>query len=177
VRERGSVDGLKLTEPLDLPKNDVRVAPPKFVDEGALLVVGLAATYSFGNTIGIPAQWQRFMAVCDGIPDQKEEIPIGVSEVPDDDGQFRYLCGIEVTRFGDLPRGLEQLTIPAARYAVFEHATHVSALYKTYQRIWNEILPELGVTVADAPLIERHNATFDPATGEGGVTIWIPLAK
>jgi hypothetical protein len=30
--------------------------------------------------------------------------------------------------------------------------------------------------VADAPVIERHNPAFDPRTGEGGLTLWIPLA-
>jgi AraC family transcriptional regulator len=37
-------------------------------------------------------------------------------------------------------------------------------------------LPELGRSVADAPIIERHNQTFDPRTGEGGIALWVPLA-
>ena len=177
VRERGTVAGLDLTEALELPKHDTALPPLSFVEQDALLVVGLSAPYAFDNTIGIPAQWQRFMAVCDEIPYQKEEIPVGVSQVPDDEGQFRYLCGIEVSRFGDLPRGLEPAKISACRYAVFAHDTHVSGLYETYSRIWNEILPNLGVVVADAPVIERHNPTFNPATGEGGLTLWIPLVN
>jgi AraC family transcriptional regulator len=38
-------------------------------------------------------------------------------------------------------------------------------------------MPASGRLVADAPVIERHNPTFDTHTGEGGLTVWIPLAE
>jgi AraC family transcriptional regulator len=42
--------------------------------------------------------------------------------------------------------------------------------------LWNEAMPAIGRAMADAPVSERHNPTFDPRTGEGGPTLWIPLA-
>jgi len=69
------------------------------------------------------------------------------------------------------------LEIPPRQYAVFEHRGHVSTIYETYRSIWSEAMPATGRAVADAPVIERHNPTFDPRTGEGGLTLWIPLAS
>jgi AraC family transcriptional regulator len=60
---------------------------------------------------------------------------------------------------------------------VFEHRGHVSTIYETYRSIWDEAMPASGLAVADAPVIERHNPTFNPRTGEGGLTLWIPLAS
>ena len=111
------------------------------------------------------------------VPYQIDDIPIGVTEAPDDEGRFKYVCALEVSRFGKVPAGLETVRVGAARYAVFEHNAHVSAIYDTYDRIWNETLFEAGYLVADGPVIERHNPTFDPSSGEGGVAIWVPLAE
>ena len=60
---------------------------------------------------------------------------------------------------------------------MFEHRTHVSTIFDTYAAIWNEALPQHGWRPADAPVIERHLPNFDPRTGEGGLSIWIPLAR
>jgi AraC family transcriptional regulator len=179
VRERRSVDGLALVGPLELrPHASVRqLDPPCIVDERNLLIVGLAERCSFDTTITIPAQWQRFMESFEAIPFKRDAIPIGVNYSADDDGQFLYMCGAEVHRFGKRSQELLHLEIPPRQYAVFEHRGHVSTIYETYRCIWNEVMPAMGRTVADAPMIERHNPTFNPRTGEGGLTLWIPLAS
>jgi AraC family transcriptional regulator len=177
VRERRSVEGLPLVGPLELrPRADVRLDPPRVVDEDTLRVVGLAELCSFETIVTIPAQWQRFMECHDAIPYRRDRVPIGVSCSADDDGRFQYLCGVEVHRFGERARELLHLEIPHRQYAVFEHRGHVSTIYETYRSIWNEAMPATGRAVADAPVIERHNPAFDPRTGEGGLTLWIPLA-
>jgi AraC family transcriptional regulator len=176
VRERGSVDGLELVGPLELrPQASVRLDPPRIVDSEVVRVVGVAERCSFDTTITIPAQWQRFMESYHAIPHKREHIPVGVNYDSDDDGQFQYMCGAEVHRFGERTRGLVHLEIPPRQYAVFEHRGHVSTIYETYRSIWSEAMPATGRSVADAPVIERHNPTFDPRTGEGGLTLWIPL--
>jgi AraC family transcriptional regulator len=178
VRERRSVDGLGLVGPLELrPHADVRLDPPRVVDGQTVRVVGLAERCSFDTTITIPAQWQRFMECYDAIPYKCDQIPIGVSDSPDDDGQFQYMCGAEVHRFGERSPQLLHLEIRSRQYAVFAHRGHVSTIYETYRSIWNEAMPATGRSVADAPVIERHNPAFDPSTGEGGLTLWIPLAS
>ncbi len=175
VRDRGNLDGLALVEPIQPSVAiDDRLAPPRLAEEPALRIVGLAETCSFAATITIPAQWQRFMAYYPAI-EAKRGIPLGVSEAPDDEGRFRYLCAQEVTRLSEQPKELLAEEIPTQTYAVFSHDAHVSALPKTYAAALNETLPALGYSVADAPLLERHKETFDPRTGEGGVDLWIPL--
>ena len=178
VRERRSVDGLALVGPLELrPDATVRLDPPRVVEDQMVRVVGLAERCSFDTTITIPAQWQRFMECYDAIPYKRDRIPIGVTYSADDDGQFQYMCGAEVYRFSAHSRALSHLEIPPRQYAVFEHRGHVSTIYETYRSIWNEAMPATGRVVADAPVIERHNPAFDPRTGEGGLTLWIPLAS
>jgi AraC family transcriptional regulator len=176
VRDRRGTDGLALVQPPELKtKADHRLEPPRFVEAECIRVIGLSEPCSFETTIGIPAQWQRFMAYYEAIPDKVDSIPLGVSHAPDDDGQFRYLCGVQVARFNGSAKELLRLEIAPRTYAVFQHRGHVSALTQTYSTIWNEALPALGRAVADAPTLERHNPTFDPRTGEGGVALWIPL--
>ena len=176
LRELNSINGLEITHPLTLQSGDSTSLPaPRFERQDRILVVGLSEPCSFEETINIPTQWQRFMAYYEAILHISRPIPVGVSQAPDDEGRFRYLCGVEVSRFGEIPTELEIVEIPSRRYAVFEHTGHVSGLYWTYAAIWNEALPALGCTIADAPILERHNSCFDPKSGEGGLTLWIPL--
>jgi AraC family transcriptional regulator len=52
---------------------------------------------------------------------------------------------------------------------------HITQIREAYQAIWNDWFPKSGKTPAEAPSFERHNDSFDPRTGHGGVTIWIPI--
>lgn len=95
-----------------------------------------------------------------------------------DEAGFDYCCAAEVRAFGPLPVGLVRVELPPRHYAVFAHDGHVSTLFDTYAEIWNTALPRHGLALADeAPVIERHHETFDPATGEGGLSLWIPIAQ
>jgi len=38
-------------------------------------------------------------------------------------------------------------------------------------------LPASGLKAADAPNFERYGETFDPATGNGGFEIWVPVRE
>ena len=176
VRNRGALGRLPIVAPIVLADAPKPEAPtPRLVAAGEIKIVGLPAHYSFAATHGIPTQWQRFMALVGEIPERLPSIPIGVASSIDEEGEFDYLCAVEVSAFSGTPRGLVQLRIPAQRYAVFEHTQHASSLTQTYQAIWDRWLTDCAFASADAPSIERHKATFDPRTGEGGVEIWIPV--
>jgi AraC family transcriptional regulator len=176
VRDGNSLADLAIVKPLELKaRAAARLDPPRIVAEERIRAVGLSETHSFATTIHIPAQWQRFMELYGAIPDKLDRIPIGISQALDDNGEFPYVCAAEVSRFGDLPPGLIKVDLPPRSYAVFEHKSHVSRIFETYEAIWNEALADRKV--ADAPVIERHNPTFDPSTGEGGLTLWIPLTE
>ncbi len=176
VRERGTIGALPIVAPFELkPETSVLLDPPRYVKSGAICIVGLSEPFSWETSIKIPAQWQRFMPYFSSI-DTRAPIPVGVCFLSGDEGEFEYICAAEVSRFGDHPPELVKREIPATTYAVFEHRVHVSKLGETYKAIWNRILPDIGLSQADSAVLERHNETFDPRTGNGGLTIWIPLA-
>jgi AraC family transcriptional regulator len=100
---------------------------------------------------------------------------VGVT-VPDRDAdELNYVCAAEVSKFGAVPKGLVKLVLAPATYAVFAHDGHISTLHETFAAIWNDWFPESGRTPVEAPSLERHNPAFDTRTGQGGVTVWIPL--
>jgi AraC family transcriptional regulator len=178
VRERASTEGLALVAPLGLRAREAPVlAPPRLIEGAAVRAVGLSRRHTFDTVIGIPIQWETFMAIHYGhIPHRVDGIPIGIQKPADDEGAFDYICAAEVTTFGLLPQDLLRIEIPARRYGVFEHRGHVSTLFDTYAAVWNEGLQEQGWVPAQAPVIERHSPSFDPQTGEGGLSLWVPLA-
>lgn len=178
VRDGRSVQGLDLTAPLRLGTGKARTPLPGLKRLGPLRIVGLSAPCCYDSLIHIPAQWQRFIGEFHhDIPHQVEQMPIGICQAPDDDGCFDYVCAVAVESFGPRNPALTYIEAPARSYAVFEHHDHVSTIFDTYSMIWNEALPAIGRVVANAPVIEFHNDRFDPDTGLGGLTIWIPLEE
>lgn len=177
VRRQGSVDGLVLIAPIELRGSTWgELEAPRFVAGAALKAIGLCEPCSFGTTMRIPAQWQRFMATYhDAIAGRLDQIPIGLTLPADEEGEFAYGCAVEVRTFDGAPDALARFDIPPREYAVFEHRRHVSTLYETYAAIWNRGLPATGRKAVDAPAIDRHHATFDPRSGEGGLSLWVPL--
>ncbi|HEX7761868.1 MAG TPA: AraC family transcriptional regulator [Caulobacteraceae bacterium] len=175
VRRRGSVEGLALTDPISMPESAAAAAgpPPVVQAAGPILAAGLRAPYSFSDLDAIPSQWRRFTPLLAGIPIRPGSIPIGVLTGADSQGRFDYFCAAEVESFSDLPPGVSRLRIAAATYAVFQHPGHIASIRATYARIWNHWPCERPA--ANAPGLERHNPTFDPATGLGGLSIWVPL--
>ena len=79
----------------------------------------------------------------------------------DDDGNFDYLAGVEVSGFSDLPAEFARLRIPAQRYAIFTHREHVSTIHSVGMTIWTKWLPELGYEAVDAPFLEYYGEEFD----------------
>ncbi|HZF29323.1 MAG TPA: AraC family transcriptional regulator [Gammaproteobacteria bacterium] len=176
VREGRSVDGIELTEAVSMDQTLLdRLEPPRIVDGKPLLIAGLDDRYTSESSAGIPGQWQRLTPWFGRIPGQSGYVSYGVSHNVDDDGNFDYICGVEVPDFSNLPAELDRLRIPAHKYAVFTHREHISTFRRTYNTIWSVWLPESGYESSDAPNLERYPEEFDGATGLGGVEIWVPI--
>jgi AraC family transcriptional regulator len=94
----------------------------------------------------------------------------------DDAGNADYIAGVEVSDFSGIPGDWARLRIPEQRYAVFTHNDHVAAIRHTWMAIFNKWLPESGYRPTGGPEFERYGEDFDPATGRGGIEIWIPVA-
>lgn len=148
---------------------------PKFLDAPQLLVAGLNQTYTMETRVAIPAQWERFVPMAETIPGSRGKKFYGVSWNTKPNCEFDYMTGFEVTNAVDLPAEFTSLKLDARRYAVFSHASHVSALPKTIDTIWTHWVPDCGLKIAKSPCLELYTSEFDPRTGMGGMEIWIPL--
>src|ERR1044072_423590 len=126
---------------------------------------------------GIPTLWHQFHQSVDHIPARIGKVAYGVCCNGDDAGNFDYVAGVEVADFSDLPREFARVRIPEQKYAVFTHAEHISTIRRTVHTIWNHWLPASGMKAADAPSFERYDENFDPATGDGGLEIWVPVRE
>jgi AraC family transcriptional regulator len=176
VRAAACVDQLALQEPIQMESTALdTLPPPRFETGQAFLVAGLGERISQDNGAGIPGLWHRFHQSVDHLTDRIGKVAYGVCCNGDDAGNFDYIAGAEVSDFSDLPREFSRIRIPARRYAVFSHADHVATIRRTINTIWNHWLPASGLKVADAPNFERYGESFDPATGNGGFEIWVPI--
>jgi AraC family transcriptional regulator len=109
------------------------------------------------------------------VPGQIGRAAFGVRWNGDEEGNFDYLCGVEVSDFSGLPPELAHVRVPAQKYAVFSHREHISTIRSTWATIWNTWLPASGHELVDAPDFERYGLEFDPRTGAGGFEIWVPI--
>jgi len=160
VRRHASTEDLPMIKPLKISEGEsVELAPPRFVSGAPMLFVGLSERHAFGAPEGIPAQWRTFMAAYGDIPDKISSAPDGISTDMDDNGNFDYLCAVEVSKFSKTPKGLIELRVPAQHYAVFRHDGHVSKIGATYSAIWNQWLPGHNRLAADGASLERHRET------------------
>jgi AraC family transcriptional regulator len=176
VRESECIDGLNLIDAIrHLESKAMRLKAPRIAKEGELLFVGLREHVPYKDVQNIAGQWQRFMSGPYGEIDHKIAAPpVGITTGTNDDG-IDYVCAAGVTTFGVVPESCIKLTLAPATYVVFAHDDHVTQLRETYEAIWNDWFAKSGKTPAEAPGFERHNDSFDPRTGNGGVTIWIPI--
>jgi AraC family transcriptional regulator len=179
VRKAGTLQGLELQEMLTMESRATPrpLAAPTLRSIGEQWFVGLAAERRMGDALKIPGQWQQFMSgPYHRIQYKLEQSPVGITLPGDTDEEFLYVCAAQVSRRCAIPQGLLEVTVPPVEYAIFAHDAHVSELPHTYRAIWNEWFATSGRQPKRAAALEHHNPTFDPRTGTGGVTVWIPLA-
>lgn len=176
VRKAESIAGLNLVDAVRHRESKaMTLKEPRIEKAGALLFVGLPQHVGYNQMQNIAGQWQTFMQTYyAGIENKISEPPVGLAVASDDEG-VEYACAAGVTKFVAVQKPLVKITLEPATYAVFAHDGHVTAIRETYEAIWNDWFPTSGKTPAEKPSLERHNETFDPRTGNGGVTIWIPI--
>jgi AraC family transcriptional regulator len=148
---------------------------PRTVRGAPLLLAGYSENYTFDRRSHIPAQWQRFAPLIGRVPGQIGKVAYGVCSNAADGRSFDYLTAVEVADASALGDPLSVLSLPARDYAIFTHEGNVSALHVTLDQIWQHWSRRHGERIAKAPFFERYGESFDPATGNGGVDIWIPL--
>ncbi|TGK09099.1 AraC family transcriptional regulator [Leptospira fletcheri] len=179
VRNLGHLKNIDLVEAITMNSQPITVAldPPRFETLNPRIMVGILERYDCQSPGGIPNQWQKFSPYLGNIPGQIGEDAYGVCYNFDEEGNFDYLSAVEVAEGHSLPSGLVRLKLPTQRYAVFSHKGHIAGIRSTISAIWNKWFPESGTKPVNAPNFEKYGKEFNPATGEGGLEIWMPVEK
>jgi AraC family transcriptional regulator len=176
VRFQGHVNNIEVVE--EIPMNatpTLELAAPRFETHKPTEFAGILARYNCQAPAGIPDQWQRFAPFIGTIPGQVGKAAYGVCYNFDSEGNFDYMCAVEVAGMRDLPKGITSLRVPAQKYAILTDRGHIAGIRATMASIWSKWLPESGHKAAHAPTIERYGPEFNPVTGLGGFEIWIPI--
>lgn len=146
------------------------LAPLRIVKGGPMVLAGLSERYCFERRSELPRQWNRFAPLIGSAVERIGEEAYGAVSMCTDG--FDYLTAVRVWDAERQPEGFTVLRAPARRYAVFGHEAHVSALPNTLDAIHRDW--ERGQKPDGPPeLIEVYGPRFDPATGLGGVEIWM----
>ncbi|RFB79176.1 AraC family transcriptional regulator [Methylovirgula sp. 4M-Z18] len=176
LRAHGHLDDLMLVEPFDMNTLALStIEPIRFETAGAKIMAGLSRPCTVATIAAIPAQWQSFAPHIGHVPGQIGGDAYGLHWNFTDDGEFEYMCAVEVRGGDKLPEGFSQAKLAPQRYAVFLHRDHISAIRNTWAAIHNVWRPATSIEPQHAPSFERYDERFDPRTGTGDVEIWIPV--
>lgn len=175
-RAEGRLSQLSLTEPIRMTEiANTDITPARIVEFPAMRMVGLRCHIAQGRMAAIPAHWQLFNRHIGHIPDEVQGTAYGICLDADAEGGIDYAAAVEVGRTDDMPPDLSRIDIPAGRHAVFHHAGNVATIQNTIGAIFAHWVPRAAVRVAARPVLEVYGPAFDPATGEGGFEIRVPL--
>jgi AraC family transcriptional regulator len=125
VRAQGNLNNISLMEAIKMQETVLATIEARFEKGRVFLIGGMGERYTCETSAGIPAQWQRFVPHLGNIPGQVSRVAYGVNCNFDDEGNFDYICGVEVTDFTRLPRDWSRVRIPAQEYALFSHRDHM----------------------------------------------------
>ena len=132
------------------------------------------------NHVVIPALWDKYLQRRGEIT-TRERTDYGLClAVPEDrprahDDEYHYIACAEVEEPGDVPEGMEAMTVPEGRFAVFTHKGSLESLGATYRSIFGQWMPQSGMRLRDAPDIEIYDHRFNPSSPDSEMDICIPV--
>lgn len=159
---------------------------PRFVDRESTRYVGLQARFiaasseRANNMEVIPALWGRFFGRRDEIEKPMGDdtfglcLPLPEKEKVDPD-EFLYMACVAVEPACPVPDGMAQQTLPASRYAVFEHSEPLPKLGETINYVFATWLPASPYTFGEGVDFERYDDEFDPDVPGSGLEFWLPI--
>lgn len=154
---------------------------PHFMNLPPLLVAGMREPLHEQSSQTIPLLWKKFAPYIGNITHQVGAVAYGlcVRSSESSNGFYYYMAACEVSEFADLPAALSPLIIPAHKYAVFSHSTHVSRIKDTIDYVFDQWLPTSGYkhNAQSIHFFERYDENFNPELGVGGMEIWLPLIQ
>ncbi len=149
---------------------------PKVLERPAFTVVGMVYS-STDESDTIPALWGRYL------PRECEiegAVDPGVSYglcLPAEEGEFRYVAGIEVKPGSPVPEGMISVDVDAHRYAVLTHTGPVMEIVNTFREANTRILPENGLEHNGKVDFERYDYRFKgPENPQSEVDIYLSIS-
>jgi uncharacterized protein YndB with AHSA1/START domain/predicted transcriptional regulator YdeE len=151
--------------------------PARFEDTAQRAFIGLAERFTLETRDNIPLLWRRFGPHIGVVPGQRGRAAYGIATaMTPEPFSFDYWACVEIEPSAATSAELARLDLPEQRYAVFASTAHIAQIRKVMDAVWRDWLPRSGrAHAAGAATIERYGEAFDPATGEGGFEIWLPL--
>lgn len=91
------------------------------------------------------------------------------------DNSLLYICA--VPRKEGTPGGFVTIHIQASKYLVFEHIGAMSEIYKTYNKIYREVLPLSGYSRKQIDFLhfEKYDSRFHWNALNSIIEIWVPI--
>jgi AraC family transcriptional regulator len=152
----------------------ITLATSEIKTRPAELYAGLKIPVTENAQEEIPALWQEFMAQQPSRFAQAENSERGLC-IGGEQGT-EYVAAVQITPGTPLPHEWFEFPIPAAHFEVFPHNEPVWRLRETIEAIF----APGGLTHEHHPVnklafFEQYTAEFDPHTGLGGMSIWVPV--
>lgn len=148
----------------------------KQIESKALKIVGMGVDTSLQNASNdcMPI-WMNFMKRFAEVENPiNPQVMYGASFVINQkDCTFHYVAGIEVSEFGEMKEGLEQVEVPASNYLVFTHKGKLDTLGQTYSEIMQEV-QSLGKEQKDI-WIEYYDERYKNNSDDSEFDIWIAV--
>ncbi len=163
---------IALQEAISMPATTPLQVTARFETLKEIRLRGRARRHTMETRHRIPQQWQE---VAQEMGEAMAEVPCYGACYGFEGDAFTYLVGINSDVPNDAP-DLDELTLPAGEYAVFEHEGHISTISQTWAAIFETWMPSSGVAPGEGPEFELYSTEFD-MTKSGGVSIWIPVTR
>ncbi|MDU5335212.1 GyrI-like domain-containing protein [Enterococcus sp.] len=90
-------------------------------------------------------------------------------------GQLYYYCGIP--RPASVPANFLVKEIPAGSYLVVEHRGSMDRIYATYEEVYQELVPKLGLSLKQTSFLhfEKYGKKFHWNRENSVIEIWVPI--
>jgi AraC family transcriptional regulator len=119
--------------------------------------------------------WDTFNKRRSEIHPMSPEVTYGVITGDMDMTNLHYIAGAEVEPGDKMPEGMETVEVVEGNYAAFTHEGSLQNLRQTMQTIYQDSLPQSGLTMRDAPHLELYDDRFDPSSPASQFDILVPV--
>ncbi|TYR81574.1 AraC family transcriptional regulator [Priestia megaterium] len=152
----------------------------KIVYKEGFSVIGIAQNGAHHNKKDehlINRLWDQMLKKTNSVPHKKHpHIVTGICIPPNHDEYF-YIAGVEALDATSIPKGMSVHTFPSFTYIQYRHIGSIQQLFLTYEKIWNQWLPQSGYELVDGPTLEVAHTLLHPDlySHTSEMDIYIPI--